>query len=118
MELPLGVLSTSPSTVVSITPPPRLAGHCNATCSPLSASDAERSDASGGQVQYKMSSAAAIFNVVALTLIVVVQATMRPTSTLVGQSCACGVGRRVLGRPQASGVPPLHQPSAGSVHSV
>ncbi len=120
MELPLGVLSSSSSTIaIGITPPLRLAGHFNTTCSPRSASDAERVDASGGQVQDKrVSSAAAIFNVVPCTSFVVVQTTMGSTSTLVGPTCACGVGRRVQGRPQGSGVPPLHQPSTVSVHGV
>ncbi len=120
MELPLGVLSSSSSTVaIGITPPLRRAGHFNATCSPRSASDAERLDASEGQVQNKWdSSAAAVFNVVPCTSFVVVQTTMGSTSTLVGPTCACGVGRRVQGRPQGSGVPPLHQPSTASVHGV
>jgi hypothetical protein len=83
MALPLGVLSTSSSTIaIGITPPLRLAGHSNTTCSPPSASDAERTDASGGQVQDKMEpSAAAVFYVVARTSFVVVQTTMSTTST-------------------------------------
>ncbi len=91
---PLAVpLSPTSTTVISITPSSRLAGHCNPTCVPPSTSDDERLDASEGHAQVNTAaSAAAVSNVVPLGSSVIVQATMTTTTTGVGATCVCGVG--------------------------